>query len=97
MSPSPPLRAAAVVSVNWDGYSVSVNGRGHDRYFNVGVLVLVVVVVIVTSSSSFLHPADPPPPNSRKPARYSANIPSDAYGEEDIVHEDDDDDGNDWL
>ena len=87
---SPPLRAAAVVSVNWDGYNVSVNGRGQDRDCNVFVLVL--VVVAVAPSSSFLRPADPPPPKARNEAGDSAKIPREACRDEDIVHDDDDDD-----
>ena len=46
-----PLRAAAVVSVNWNGYSLSVDGRGYDQDLNVVVLVLVVVVTSSFSSS----------------------------------------------
>ena len=89
----PPLRAAVVVSVNWDGYIVSVNVRGNDQDFNVVVLVL--VVVIVASSSSFLRPADPPPPEARNAAKDSVNIPREVYREEYIVHDDDDNDNKD--
>ena len=46
-----PLRAAAVVSVNWNGYSLSVDGRGYDQDLNVVVLFLVVVVTSSFSSS----------------------------------------------
>ena len=53
-----------------------------------------VSVVVATSSSSFLRPADPPPPEARNEAEDSANIPREAYREEDIVH-DNDDNGDD--
>ena len=92
MSPPSPLRTAEVVSVNWYGYIVSVNGRGNDRDCNVVVLVL---VVVVSSYSSFLPPADPPPPEARNAAEYSAKIPREAYREEDIVHDDEHNNGDD--
>ena len=93
MSLSLPLRAAEVVSVNWDGYSVSGNGRGRDQDCNVVVLVL--VVVVVASSSSFLRPADPSSPKARNSAKDSAKIPREAYREEDIVHDDEHNNGDD--
>ena len=93
MYPSPPLRDAALVSINWDGYSVSFNGRGHYRYCNIVLLVL--VIFIVSSSSSFLRPADPPPPKARNAAEDFAKIPREAYSEEYVFHNDDNGDGND--
>ena len=52
------------------------------------------VVVVATSPSSFLRPADSSPLEARNAADDSAKFPREAYREENIVHGDENNDGD---